>query len=287
MDVSVIIVTYNSAGVVRESLNAVSASCGCTLEAFVVDNCSSDSCAQLVRHDFPWVRLLANDRNRGFGAANNQALPLCTGRYIVFLNPDAQVKPDAIKQAVAFMDQNRSIGLAGLRMLFPDGSPQDSVSYRYPGEKYAYKELGELPGSIAAVMGAAMIVRSDLIKLLKGFDEDFFLYGEDQDLCLRIRKAGYLIGCIPDAVVEHIGGHSENSFPSGDVWRKKMKAELLFYRKHYSKRAFSRARTANLLKCRWRTACLSFARCLGVQCGGLEAKMTKYRTITRTLVEEK
>ena len=99
------------------------------------------------------------------------------------------------------MDQNQHIGLAGARILNPDETVQESVSYRYPGEKYTSGEVAGLKGNIACVLGAFMIARKSLLIDLHGFDEDFFLYGEDQDLCWRIRERGYSIGYIEDATV--------------------------------------------------------------------------------------
>jgi GT2 family glycosyltransferase len=112
----------------------------------------------------------------------------------------------AFREAISYMDAMPHIGLAGTKLINPHGTLHESVSYRYPGQKYPGSELSSLKGSIACVQGSSMIVRSDVMKAVGGFDEDFFLYGEDQDLCLRIRKLGFEIGYIEDAVVVHVGG---------------------------------------------------------------------------------
>ena len=111
---------------------------------------------------------------------------------------------------------------------------------------------GLFPARIAAVLGACHIVRSDLLRSIRGFDEDFFLYGEDQDLCLRVRREGFEIGFIPDAVIMHHGGHSERKTEPAEVVRKKLKAEYLFYRKHYREETIRRIKAAQRRKALWR-----------------------------------
>lgn len=106
---------------------------------------------------------------------------------------------------------------AGVKLINPDGSPQESFSFEYPGQKYAARELAGLKGSIAWVLGAGMLVRTDLFRRIGGFDEDFFMYGEDQDLCLRIRKARYEIGFIDSALMVHLRGQSERQSPRPDI----------------------------------------------------------------------
>ena len=146
------------------------------------------------------------------------------------------------------MEANHHVGLAGAKILNPDGSLQPSVSYRYPGEKYAKNEAAALAGNIACVMGAFMIARKSLIDELHGFDEDFFLYGEDQDLCWRIREKGLAIGYIKNARVVHWGGRSEISTPPAALFEKKLKAEYLFYEKHYISETINRIKKAQKLK---------------------------------------
>ena len=154
------------------------------------------------------------------------------------------------------MDANPQIGLAGCRIVNPDGSPQESVSLRYPGQKHCRGELDGLPGRIACVLGAAMIARTGLVRNLGGFDEDFFLYGEEQDLALRIRQSGFEIGFIPDAVVVHHGGQSESPANPAATWEKKVRAENIFYRKHYRPETIRRIHREELLKAAWRRATL-------------------------------
>jgi len=233
MDISVIIVSYNTADLTVACLESVFASQRVSYEVFVVDNASKDDSAVIVGRKYPKVRVIANETNRGFGAANNQALRECSGRHVIFLNPDTTVEPESFYTMVEFMDAHPQVGLAGPKVLNPDGTRQDSVSYRYPGHRYGAADLGSLPGEIACVLGACQIASASLLKELGGFDEDFFLYGEDQDLCLRIRKRGYEIGFIDKAVIMHHGGQSERDTLPIEVTRKKFRGELLFYQKHY------------------------------------------------------
>jgi len=247
-DVSVVIVLYNTADLIAPCLRSVQDSRGASLEVFVVDNASSDGGAAIVRERFPSVRLVENSLNRGFGAANNQVLEQCAGRYIVLLNPDTEATPRAFRRMADWMDASPGVGLAGPTVNNPDGSRQDTVSRAYPGQKRTAGELAGLPGEIACVMGACQIVRTELMRNLGGFDEEFFLYGEDQDLCLRIRKEGYRIGHVGDAVILHHGGKSERGSLPADVLRKKAAAEYLFYRKHYRPETVRRIARAHVCR---------------------------------------
>lgn len=252
MDISVIIVSYNTADLTAACLESVFASQQVNYEIFVVDNASKDGSAEIIRKKFPSVRLVANETNRGFGAANNQALHECTGRYVIFLNPDTTVEPESFYTMVTFMESHPKTGLAGPKVFNPDGTRQDSVSYRYPGHRYGVADLGSLPGNIACVLGACQIASASLLHEIGGFDEDFFLYGEDQDLCLRVRKRGFEIGFIDDAVIMHHGGQSERETLPAEIVRKKFRAELLFFRKHYRPETVRRICSAQLARARRR-----------------------------------
>jgi len=279
MDLSIIIVSYNTAELIGNCLRSVMATNVMEKEVFVVDNASSDGSAAIVSKDFPSVHLLVNLENRGFAAANNQVLPYCRGRYIFFLNPDTEVMPDTFREALSSMEANPHYGLAGVRIINPDGMLQESISYRYPGQKYATGELAGLKGPIACVLGAGMIARTEVIREIGGFDEDFFLYGEDQDLCLRIRIAGYEIGYIHSAVVVHLGGQSERHCPSENIWKKKIEAELLFYQKHYLPETIRRNLRGNLIKACWRIVTLKILSPFVRKKTGAQEKLVKYRAI--------
>lgn len=248
IDVSVVIVSYNTADLLPACLESIAKSTGVSTEVFVVDNASKDESVAEVRNRFPNVVLIPNETNRGFGPANNQALTKSSGRYILLLNPDTTVRADSLLKLVTYMDSHPDVGLAGPAVINPDGSRQDSVSMRYPGQRHTRGELDHLPGEIACVLGACQIVRSSLLHDIGGFDEDFFLYGEDQDLCLRIRKKGSKVGHVTDAVILHHGGQSERSSTTEEVLRKKKRAEYLFYHKHYHPDSIARIRTLQSLQ---------------------------------------
>ncbi len=278
-DISVIVVSYNTADMLGPCLDSIDAAEGASPEVFVVDNASTDGSAELVARTRPSARLLVNAVNRGFGAANNQALPMCRGRYIVLLNPDTVVRPGAFREMVAFMEAHPKVGLAGARLVNPDGTPQDSVSCRYPGQKHARGELSGLGGTIACVMGACQIVRAELMRRIGGFDEDFFLYGEDQDLCLRIRREGYDIGYVESAVVVHHGGQSERDAVPLAVWRKKLAAEYLFYAKHYRAETVRRIARAARRRAAWQIALKRIALPFAGNRARADAKLAKYRAV--------
>lgn len=279
MDVSVIIVSYNSATYLPTCLASLRTSTGINKEVFVVDNCSRDNSVEIMTQNFPEVKLMVNSENKGFSAANNQALKDSLGRYIVFLNPDTTVNPNTLKNAVTFMDTNRQIGLAGAKILHPDGTLQESVSYKYPGEKFTSGETNCLQGNIACVLGAFMIARKPLLDEIKGFDEDFFLYGEDQNLCWRIRKEGFCIGYIEDAVIFHWGGHSEINTPYVDLFKKKLRAEYLFYSKHYTPETITRIKRAEKLKALYRLGTLKITKPFVKDKIKLQNKIDRYRLI--------
>ena len=284
LDVSIVIVTYNTADVVGKCLASLGPETGPSREVFVVDNASTDGGAEIVRNRYPWAHQTVNKENRGFAAANNQVLPLCRGRYLYYLNPDAKLTGTGVlEECIRFMDTHPRVGLAGTRLLNPDGSLQESISRRYPGQKFAGSQMDGLIGTIACVMGSSMFARADLIRRIGGFDEDFLLYGEDQDLCLRIRQAGYEIGYINEAVVIHYGGQSERQSVPAEVWKKKTRAEYLFYRKHYLPETIAGIRRADLRKARFRLLTLKFTLPFTRDRAQSEGKRNKYRAICESL----
>jgi N-acetylglucosaminyl-diphospho-decaprenol L-rhamnosyltransferase len=258
-DLSVIIVNYNTSDFLVRCLTSVASQSDRNIEVIVVDNASQDASQDMIRKAFPWVKLIENDRNLGFARANNQALKICIGPYVYFLNPDTEVGHGAFGAMIDFMESHPEVALAGTKVLNPDGSVQSSIEKRYPGQKHTRGELHGLKGDIAWVLGASMIARRGIVEDLGRFDESFFLYGEEQDLCLRVRKAGWVIGYIPDAAVTHWGGQSERNNLPVDVWKKKFEAELVFYRKHYSNKAIRSIQRANTVHALWRVFTLKLA----------------------------
>jgi len=283
MDISVIIVSYNTADLIGPCLTAVIDQRDVSKEIFVVDNASPDGSATMIAANFPGVHLIANKENRGFAIANNQAIDHCRGRYILFLNPDTVLKENCLSTSLIYMNDHPEIGLAGLHIFNPDGTDQDSVSRRYLSQRYTSGEIADLPGPIACVLGAAMIVPHEAIISVGGFDEDYFLYGEDEDLCLRLRQRGLQIGFIAAAGVVHYHGQSERKSTPAEVWRRKIRAEYLFYRKHYRPDTIVRIKRAELLKARWRIMTLHLFLPFMKNKAIMLDKINKYREIVDEL----
>lgn len=262
IDLSLIIVSFNTRDVLRESLQSVERERGdFRLEIFVVDNNSRDGSVQMVQDEFPHVRVLPSSVNLGFGAANNLALELAQGRYIVLLNSDAFLCPGSLKLSVQYMDRNPRVGLAGGRLVGRDFSLQPSarmfpsilsdflvltgLAYKFPKSRF-FGRMDRtwadplLPAEVDWVPGAFSIICAEALRKVGFFDPDFFLYCEEVDLCRRIRNAGYVIMYWPDIVIIHIGGESsrqiktlEMSSSGAQLIRWRMRSTLLYYRKHH------------------------------------------------------
>jgi GT2 family glycosyltransferase len=261
-DVSLIIVSFNTREVLRESLQSVERERGdLRIEIFVVDNQSRDGSVEMVRAEFPQVEVLASDVNLGFGAANNLALAKAQGRYVVLLNSDAFLCPNSLALAVQHMDRDPHAGLAGGRLVGRDHSLQPSarmfpsilsdllvltgLAHEFPKSRFfgrfdrTWADPLE-PAEVDWVPGAFSIIRTEALDKVGYFDPDFFLYSEEVDLCLRIQNAGYKIMYWPDIVVIHIGGESsrqiktlEMSSTGAQLIRWRMRSTLLYYRKHH------------------------------------------------------
>ena len=232
-DISVIIVTYNSSECIQACLDSVCSQKGVDYEVIVVDNASSDDTLLTVRNNR--CALLENEENIGFGRACNLGISRSTGRYIFLLNPDARLTNEGdLAQVCRLMDENLQWGLSGAKVLSSNGSLESPPAREYPGQKHVQREFSKLPGSIAWVIGAAMVIRRDLCLRLGGFDPAYFLYSEETDLCLRIRELGYEIGWMENIVVRHIGGESEKGVDPFDTACRKLRGLLTFRTKHYT-----------------------------------------------------
>lgn len=257
-DISIIIVSYNVRTLLDDCLRSVERQQGVAFEVFVVDNHSSDGSADMVRLKYPQVNLSARTDNPGFARANNAVLSQAQGPLIYYLNPDTVLPDGALKGICEYMVQHPETGIASTRLVFPDGSDQPAVKYRHDAQRYVHDELDGLPGAIAWVLGASMVTRRELMLKTGGFDERFFMYGEDEDLCLSVRKLGAEVGFIDDVAVIHYQGQSEKATPGLELVRKKLVGSLLFYRKHYRENTIRRIcraerRKAMLKRCK---ACL-------------------------------
>lgn len=224
-EVSVIIVSYNTCELLRECIESLLCAEGDpeVLEIIVVDNASSDGSAALVAERFPQVRLIANPDNRGFGAACNQGLDIARGRYALILNADIRAQQGALSRLVAFMDAHPDAAICGGQLRYPDGRIQPSCAREltlwwvfceqsmlaklFPHTRLFggyWRTEWDFGATIETeqVVGACMMLRRPFPR----FDEAYFLYCEDTDLCYRVRQAGGTIYYVHDAVfIHHLG----------------------------------------------------------------------------------
>ncbi len=267
VNISIVIVSFNTRDVLRECLQSIEReSAGFRVEILVVDNHSSDGSPEMVEKEFPRVRLFRSEVNLGFASANNVALEVARGRYVVLLNSDAFLCADALTVAVRHMEQQLSVGLAGARLVGRDNSWQPSARM-FPSlmtdffvltglaNKFPKSRLfgrfdrtwadPMLPAQTDWVPGAFSIIRAEALTKVGLFDPEFFLYSEEVDLCRRVQNAGFEIWYWPDVVVIHIGGESSRQVKSLEMssagaqlvlWR--MRSTLLYYRKHHGSAAW-------------------------------------------------
>jgi GT2 family glycosyltransferase len=233
--VSFITVTFNSAELIENCINSVlSGFDNENHEFIIIDNNSSDNTSRILNSFGEKIHLIENKLNVGFSKACNQGFEVSKGQFLFFLNPDTIYVNKTIDCLLDTIKSDSSTGIVAPRIKNFDGSFEQNVSYRYPGKKrYTLKLFADLPGDICSVLGAAFLIKRDIFKKLSGFDENFFLYGEDQDICLRVRKLGYTIKLCENSSVYHAGGNSEKNTSKSKLELKKLKAELIFQNKHY------------------------------------------------------
>lgn len=268
IDLSIVIISYNVRELLARCLESVSSSRfkvqgsnlkpeTLNLELFVVDNASRDGSAAMVREKFPRAHLIENAENRGFAAANNQAFPLTRGRYVLMLNPDTEVRAGALATLVRFMDAHPRAGACGGKLLYGDGSLQHSaftfpsfaqifldffplnwrltesrLNGRYPRAWYARGD----PFQIDHPLGADFLVRREMAEQVGWLDDKYFIYCEEIDWAMRIKRAGWQIWCVPQAEIVHYEAKSTSQFRDAmfvELWR----ARKRLFEKHYS-RAF-------------------------------------------------
>ncbi|MDQ7780142.1 MAG: glycosyltransferase family 2 protein [Planctomycetota bacterium] len=232
-DLSVVIVSYNVRDYLERCLATIfSVPHRHEIEVFVVDNASSDGSSEMVRTKYPRARLIANVANRGFAAANNQAIRQSTGRHVLLLNPDTEVREDALDAMIDFMDSRSTaerVGIVGVKITYADGSvhvsccPFPSVPSTLSRLFYAAKIFPQSPTFAAHrfavcdweaatwtdwVTGACLLIRRETIDEIGLMDEGYFLYYEETDWCRRARRSGWRVLYWPGASVVHHGGQS-------------------------------------------------------------------------------
>jgi N-acetylglucosaminyl-diphospho-decaprenol L-rhamnosyltransferase len=255
VDLSIIIVNWNVRDLLQQCLHSILAdSQTCSLEVIVVDNASTDGSVEMVRTEFPGVRVIVNSDNQGFPFANNQGIAIAQGRYVFLLNPDTEVVGDALATMVAFADAHLDVGVVGPQLLNPDGSVQPSrrrlptlatafcestwlqpyAPRRLLEHYYAHDRPDDEIQDVDWVDGASLMARGDAIKQVGLMDEGFFMYSEELDWCRRFREAGWRVVYLPMAcIVHHRGKSSEQALPARHIHFQTSKVR--YFRKYHGR----------------------------------------------------
>jgi GT2 family glycosyltransferase len=252
-DVSVVVVTHDATRWLEQCLTSVGG-----YETVVVDNGSTDGTVELVRQQFPRVRLVEQE-NRGLAAGWNRGLHETSGRYALILNADAWVVGPAVERLCSFADARPDAGIVGPKLLNPDGTLQRSVRgfptlWRLATEYFFLRKLAPRSEELNAfyaggfehdsvreaefVMGACLLVRRQAAAEVGPLDEDFFLFSEETDWCYRFHEAGWKVLFYPGAEVVHVGGASHG----GRMFRENLRGHLRFLAKHRGLPEAERAR---------------------------------------------
>ncbi len=258
MDLSIVIVNWNVKDLLAKCLKSIYfASENLDIEIFVVDNNSSDGSVEMLMEKFPKVNLIVNKENRGFAAANNQAIEKATGKYILLLNPDAEILDNSLEKSIQFMDEHPECGVMGSRVFNSDKTLQPSVR-RFPTlwpilliflklpkifpklksiQKYLAVDFDYNKNrEVDQVMGAFMMVRKEIFEKIGLLDKDFFIWFEEVDFCKRVWNNNYKVIFYPGAEIIHHGG---KSFAQQGVVKKQrlfFKSALTYFKKHLFKK---------------------------------------------------
>jgi GT2 family glycosyltransferase len=214
-DLSVIIINWNTRQLLSQCLQSVIDNLhDLSFESFVVDNGSTDNSVEMIQKEFPEVTVIENRENLGFAKANNQAILLSNGRYILLLNSDAFLTPNAIQSMHNMMENNLDVGITGAHLVYPDGRPQVShgplptfwseVASLFSLDKlHKEKDNHNTYQETGTVSGACMLIRKSLLNQIGLLDEAFFMFSEEVDLCNRCHKAGAKVLYVKSAMVIH------------------------------------------------------------------------------------
>jgi GT2 family glycosyltransferase len=252
---SIIVVHFNTEGLSRACLNSIyEHGSDLEIEIFLVDNGSTDNSVQNLKPEFPNVKFIRLEKGIGFGAANNVAVRQSVGEFILFLNSDTEIKNDALKRVCDFMDGNFRCDLVGCRLIKTDGSLDRACRRSFPtplvslykmlglnslfpnNKRFAAYDLRYLPETecyqVDSLVGAFLLARKKSLNSNFAFDEDYFFYGEDIDLCYNIKQNGGEVWYLGDITVLHRKGGTTNQRASWVIYHFH-KSMLIFYRKHY------------------------------------------------------
>jgi GT2 family glycosyltransferase len=241
MDISIIIVNWNTRELLQSCLESIHKTIrNISYEIIVVDNASRDESVAMVREKYPEVRLIQNEQNRGFGAANNQAMRIMTGRYALLLNSDAFLTDNAVRELFTFMEGQSDAAMACGQLLNADGSKQNSVASfpnlltlitntsfleylfpkRYPSKRYNHDN----PIEVDSCIGACLLVRNKAIEEVGMFDERYFFFFEETDWAYQMKEAGWKVFHVPTAFIYHFQGQSIG---------RDIQSRIEFYRSRY------------------------------------------------------
>ena len=248
-----VVVSYNTRQLLRICLKAIHLQS--PSEVVVIDNASVDGSGEMVEAEFPGVTLLRNGTNMGYGAAANRAISICSADYILLLNSDAFLQPGSLRQLSAYLDQNPRTAIAGPRLVNLDGTLQASC-FPFPTPldvlldvSNSYRVLRRVPvlrdhvlrtwahakaHRVPWVLGAALAIRREALEEVGGFDESFFMYFEEVDLCYRLSKLGWQVDFAPVTDILHVGGASTQQVRS-DMAIQLFSSLAHFYSRHYSR----------------------------------------------------
>lgn len=261
---SIIIVNYNSGNHLLDCLESIeNLEDEADIYTYVVDNASVDGSVIEAKKKFSWAQFILNRENLGFGKANNQILKKVDTEYILLLNPDAVLAEGVIKKMIAFMNKNKDVGVATCKVVHENGeidwathrgfpTPWASLLYMLGNDKLYHLSENDLSKTheVDAISGAFFLTRKSVIDEVGVFDEDYFMYAEDIDLCFRIKQLGYKVMYVPDVEIVHLKGvssglkkHSQGITTANLETKKRSlnafyKTMKIFYKKHYEKKYF-------------------------------------------------
>jgi GT2 family glycosyltransferase len=258
---SVVVVSFNALEILERCLQGIAAAA--PVETVVVDNGSTDGSIDFVRSRFPGVRLLVSEENRGYGGAANQGIAACSTAGVLLLNSDAVIAADALPALGRYLAERPRVAVVGPRLTNPDGSLQRSA-YAYPsaadtilGESGLHHVVRRIPllselflrtwshaeaRRVPWVLGAALAIQRSAFDMVGGFDDAYFMYGEEVDLCRRLERAGFETHYAPVTTVVHVGGASTRKQTAA------MRREFLISKRRYLLRHESRGAAARLLR---------------------------------------
>jgi GT2 family glycosyltransferase len=259
-DLSICIVTYFAKDLLKDCLQSLRENTRLDYEVIVVDNGSMDGIDQMLQHEFPGVKFLANDTNLGYTIPMNQALRKAKGRCLLQLNPDTLILPQALDKLVEFLDTHPEAGICGPKVLNRDRSLQKpcrrgestpwavltyflGLSTLFPKSKlfgqYLLNYMDENQTHlVAGISGSCMLIRQAVIDQIGYLDERFFAYQEDADYCFRARQSGWKVYYVPTAQIVHFGGYGGSRvhpYRSIYEWHK---SYFYYYKKNLAKKYF-------------------------------------------------